>query len=103
MFYKTSLWGFKGEHKIPYIKLTITDLKVYPKVRNAVERGEIRFKDMWKGDTILTYESNIAYTLRFMIDHAITGINWLELPQGKWQMRSDQDKVSNCQIEFDCQ
>lgn len=32
------------------------------------ERAECNFKDLFPADPIQTYESNIAYTLRFMID-----------------------------------
>jgi DNA polymerase delta subunit 1 len=29
-------------------------------------------------------------------------MNWLEIPAGKYSLRSDTQKISNCQIEFDC-
>lgn len=29
-------------------------------------------------------------------------MNWLELPAGKYEIRSVSQKISNCQIEFDC-
>lgn len=53
----------------PFLKITIADLKAYPKVRNAFERGEVSFRNLFDGKALTTYESNIAYTLRFMIDH----------------------------------
>lgn len=98
-----SLWGYKGRDKTAFIKITTSDLKVYPKVRGAFERGEVNFKTFFDGSTVMTFESNIAYTLRFMIDKHIVGMNWLEIPAGKWTTRSDADKVSNCQIEVDCE
>ena len=98
-----SLWGYKGEKQSPFIKITTSDLKVYPKVRGAFERGEVNFKTYFDGSTVMTFESNIAYTLRFMIDKKIVGMNWLEIPAGKWTTRSDSEKVSNCQVEVDCE
>lgn len=98
-----SLWGYKGDEQTPFLQLTTSELKVYPKVRGAFERGEVNFKTFFNGSTVMTFESNIAYTLRFMIDKSIVGMNWLEVPAGKWSVRSDGDKVSNCQIEVDCQ
>lgn len=121
---KRSLWGYKGDSVSPFIKITVVDTKQYPKVRNAFERGEVQFKDFFDGSSLLTFESNIAYTLRFMIDHhvrtrlilrsflslkvdpwrirlQILGMNWLELKPGRWEMTKN--KVSNCQYEIDCQ
>ena len=121
---KRSLWGYKGDSVSPFIKITVVDTKQYPKVRNAFERGEVQFKDFFDGSSLLTFESNIAYTLRFMIDHhvrtscvcgrsraqqltnggsglQILGMNWLELKPGLWEMTKN--KVSNCQYEIDCQ
>lgn len=98
-----SLWGYKGDDQTPFLKITIPELKVYPKVRGAFERGEVIFKGFFDGSTVMTFESNIAYTLRFMIDKQIVGMNWLQVAAGKWSVRSDSEKVSNCQIEVDCE
>ena len=35
------------------------------------ERGECRYKDLFKGE-VSTYESNIPYILRFMIDTKVS-------------------------------
>ena len=42
----------------------------YPRI---FERGECHFNDLWLTDNIATYESNIAYVLRFMIDTKVCG------------------------------
>jgi DNA polymerase delta subunit 1 len=46
-----------------------------------------------------TYESNIAFALRFMIDTDIVGGNWVEVPKGKYLLCDN--KSSNAQIEID--
>eukprot|EP00834_Sanchytrium_tribonematis_P001028 NODE_22_length_42145_cov_1.310612.p2 type:complete len:869 gc:universal NODE_22_length_42145_cov_1.310612:3439-833(-) len=38
--------------------------------------------------------------LKAMVDHDIVGMNWLELPEGKYKLRSE-NGVSNCDIEVD--
>lgn len=68
---KRNLWGYKGEAVSPFIKITTVDTKNYPKVRNGFERGEVTYRDFFDGSSLLTFESNIAYTLRFMIDHHV--------------------------------
>lgn len=40
-------------------------------VVRAFERGQVHFNDLFP-DEIVTYESNIAYTLRFMIDTKVS-------------------------------
>ncbi|KAL5037094.1 hypothetical protein BDV3_006196 [Batrachochytrium dendrobatidis] len=49
----------------------------------------------------LTFESNIPYPLRFMIDLSIQGASWVELPKKCYSIRRRDDTTSNCQIEVD--
>lgn len=63
------------------------------------ERGECRYNDLFK-DAVGTYESNINYTLRFMIDTRVVGMNWIEAPAGKYDLHVGNKKKSNCQIEI---
>lgn len=48
----------------------------------------------------MTYESNVLFALRFMIDCNIVGGNWIEVPRGKYK-KAGRD-FSYCQLEFDC-
>lgn len=48
-----------------------------------------------------TYESNVAFVLRYMIDNDISGANWIELPAGKYTIRPFNENVSRCNIEVD--
>jgi hypothetical protein len=52
------------------------------------------------GRTFQTYESNIAFVLRFMIDKKMTGAAWLELAANKYEVVPDDQKVSHCQFEL---
>ncbi|KAI8918129.1 DNA polymerase family B-domain-containing protein [Entophlyctis helioformis] len=49
----------------------------------------------------LTFESNIPYPLRFMIDTKIQGASWVELPPKSYVLRHSRDKVSTGQLEVD--
>jgi DNA polymerase elongation subunit (family B) len=46
-----------------------------------------------------TFESNILFPLRFMIDVGMVGMSWVEIPAGQYQVVDDRDKVSTAQIE----
>lgn len=71
---RENLFGFQGNTKSPYIKITVTDPKFINRLRTTVESGNMNYKQMWKGvdGGILTFDS-IQYVLRFMID---TGVRW---------------------------
>ncbi|KAF9508169.1 hypothetical protein BS47DRAFT_1373735 [Hydnum rufescens UP504] len=97
---KRSLWGYRGDAKPVFLKLTISDPKTLPKVRGLFERGELHFRDLFP-EPITTYESNIPFILRFMVDTKVVGMNWIEVPGGKYTLRQASRKVSTCQIELD--
>jgi DNA polymerase delta subunit 1 len=69
--HKRSLWGYRGDVKPVFLKLTISDPKTLPKVRGLFERGELQFRDLFP-EPITTYESNIIFVLRFMVDTKVS-------------------------------
>ena len=71
---RENIFGFQGNQKSPYIKITVTDPKYVNRVRTTLEGGSVNFKQMWKGveGGILTFDS-IQYVLRFMIDTGVRG------------------------------
>ncbi|CAD6589997.1 MAG: DNA-directed DNA polymerase delta [Alectoria sarmentosa] len=100
MSMRENLFGFQGNQKSPYLKITVTDPKYINKLRTTIESGNMNYKQMWKGvdGGILTFDS-IQYVLRFMIDTGVTGMSWVEAPQSKYHMIPHRDRHSNCQIE----
>jgi DNA polymerase delta subunit 1 len=44
----------------------------------------------------MTYESNMAYALRFMIDTGIVGMSWLTVNPGCYMIRPNSKKESHC-------
>lgn len=86
-----------------------------PAFSRIFERGETDFRGLFSGP-VTTYESNIPFILRFMIDTGVrvvrcflrhglilsqvVGMNWIEVPAGKYSLLKGKDKKSNCQIEL---
>ncbi|KZT51942.1 hypothetical protein CALCODRAFT_442347 [Calocera cornea HHB12733] len=99
MMKKRSLWGYRGDEQNPFLKITLSKPRLLPKIRGLFDRGEVDFKGLFQGP-IPTFESNISYEMRFMIDCRVVGMNWIEAPAGKYKLRTAKDRVSNCQIEF---
>ncbi len=103
MVLRENLYGFQGNQKSPYLKITVTDPKLINRVRTAIEGGNANYKGMWKGveSKILTFDS-IQYVLRFMIDTGVTGMSWVGVPAQKYHVLPQHDRQSNCQIEAYC-
>lgn len=47
----------------------------------------------------LTYESDILFSLRFMIDCDIVGGQWVTIPEGTYRSIPPSEKLSLCQCE----
>ncbi|KIW21021.1 hypothetical protein PV08_01600 [Exophiala spinifera] len=103
MVLRENLYGFQGNQKSPYLKITVTDPRFINRLRSAIEDGHANYKGMWKGvdSKILTFD-NIQYVLRFMIDTGITGMSWVEVPTQKYHVMPQHERQSNCQIEAYC-
>ncbi|CAG8457220.1 5856_t:CDS:10 [Paraglomus occultum] len=104
-FYIPAPAGFK-ENDVPSLIKAIETV-----FKNAIGFGnklpitiEIHMKEssvQFNGLREITFESNISYVLRFMIDCKVTGANWLELPPGTYKIRESSAKISTCQIEVE--
>jgi DNA polymerase delta subunit 1 len=70
---RENIFGWQGNQKAAYIKITVTDPRHINKLRTTIESGLANYKGLWKsGDGgILTFDS-IQYVLRFMIDTEVT-------------------------------
>lgn len=73
MMLRENLFGFQGNQKSPYLKITVTDPKYINRLRSMLEDGNFNYKSLWKGvdGGILTFDS-IQYVLRFMIDTGVS-------------------------------
>ncbi|KAK6005069.1 hypothetical protein QM012_007848 [Aureobasidium pullulans] len=103
MVLRENLYGFQGNVKSPYLKVTVTDPKYINKLRTSIESGSANYKGLWKGADggVLTFD-NIQYVLRFMIDTKVSGMSWVEIPPSKYTLVPARDRHSNCQIEAFC-
>jgi DNA polymerase delta subunit 1 len=86
-----------------YQKDTATFLKIYTglpryvnQLRTLFESGSFTYprghEDTFES---VTFESNLPYALRFMIDNEIVGMSWIKIKKGCYRMRTSQDKLCN--------
>jgi DNA polymerase delta subunit 1 len=69
-------------------------------LRTILEKG-VHIPRLNTFKRFLTYESNILFVLRCMIDKSIVGANWIELPAHKYHVRDQKEKTGHSQIEVD--
>ena len=96
---KQSLWGYHFLTAAPFIKVIVGIPALVATARRVCERGlqlgRLGMKHFH------TYESNIPFVLRLMVDVGLTGGGWLTLPAGSYEMRKESAMVSRCQLEVD--
>ncbi|KAI9671503.1 MAG: DNA-directed DNA polymerase delta [Caeruleum heppii] len=97
---RENLFGFQGNQKSAYLKITVTDPKYINRLRTAIESGSANWRVLWKGAEggILTFDS-LQYVLRFMVDTKISGMSWVEVATTKYHILPHRERHSNCQIE----
>lgn len=80
MVMRENLYGFQGNQKSPYLKVTVTDPRSINWVRTAIEEGNANYKGLWKAadGQVLTFDS-IQYVLRFMIDCKVRPLKMTQL------------------------
>lgn len=70
-------------------------------VRTGILEQGVYIESLNMSRGFTTYESNVLFALRFMIDHDVVGGNWVELPAGvhTYQGPASSNKLSHCQME----
>ncbi|XP_020112061.1 DNA polymerase delta catalytic subunit [Ananas comosus] len=95
---KKSIMYYQPQQSQPFLKIVVALPTMVASCRGILERG-IMLEGLGSR-SFITYESNILFALRFMIDCNIVGANWIEAPIGKYK-KTDRS-MSHCQLEIDC-
>ncbi|CAK7354806.1 unnamed protein product [Dovyalis caffra] len=98
LVHKRSIMYYQQQQSHPFLKIVVALPTMVSGCRGILDKG-IQIDGLGM-KSFMTYESNILYALRFMIDCNIVGGNWIEVPAGKYKRTSKH--LSHCQLEFDC-
>ncbi|KAK6520528.1 DNA polymerase delta catalytic subunit [Arthrobotrys conoides] len=105
---RENLYGFQGNQKSPYIKITVTDPKHIPKVRRFLESRESdsNYAGLWNGVSggLMTFD-NIQYIMRFMVDTKMSGMSWVEVKKDRYTYVPpgfNSGRLGSSQIEVFC-
>ncbi|XP_058089815.1 DNA polymerase delta catalytic subunit isoform X2 [Magnolia sinica] len=98
MVQKRSIMHYQQQQSQPFLKIVVALPTMVASCRGILERG-IQIDGLGT-KSFVTYESNVLFALRFMIDCNIVGGNWIEVPARKYMKATK--SISYCQLEFDC-
>ncbi|KAH7681090.1 DNA-directed DNA polymerase protein [Dioscorea alata] len=98
MVRKKSIMYYQPKDSHIFLKIVVALPTMVASCRGILEKG-IQIEGLGS-KSFITYESNILFALRFMIDCGIVGGNWIEVPAGKYKMTTK--SISYCQLEVDC-
>ncbi|KAJ4751824.1 DNA polymerase [Rhynchospora pubera] len=92
---KKSIMYYQPQKSQAFLKIVVALPTMVTSCRGILERGITI--DGLGSKSFVTYESNILFALRFMIDCNIVGGNWIEVPLGKYKKSAK--IMSYCQLE----
>ncbi|XP_038073586.1 DNA polymerase delta catalytic subunit-like [Patiria miniata] len=101
---KESIYGYHGPNGMrPFLKITVAYPKLIAPSKRLLESG-FAVPNLYPVRGYQTFESNIDFEIRFMVDTDVLGCNWMEIPADQYRLRSSSSipaPVSQCQIELD--
>ncbi|CAH9112554.1 unnamed protein product [Cuscuta epithymum] len=98
MVHRKSIMYYQQQSSQPFLKIVVALPTMVTTCRGILDRG-IQIDGLGM-KSFMTYESNVLFALRFMIDCGIVGGNWIEVPVGKYKKSAK--NISYSQLEFDC-
>ncbi|CAH9062009.1 unnamed protein product [Cuscuta europaea] len=98
MVHRKSIMYYQQQSSQPFLKIVVALPTMVTTCRGILDRG-IQIDGLGM-KSFMTYESNVLFALRFMIDCGIVGGNWIEVPVGKYKKSAK--NISYSQLEFGC-
>ncbi|EJT46496.1 hypothetical protein A1Q1_04928 [Trichosporon asahii var. asahii CBS 2479] len=103
---RKSLWGYRGDDNVPFIKIVCTEPKALPKVKDRspasglVQPGDDDVRKQHSVSSSLHDRHQGTRVLDAAADVQLVGMNWVEVPAGKYSVLRGSEKRSRCQLEF---
>jgi DNA polymerase delta subunit 1 len=102
-----SLVGYHFEEKRQFLKIFVAMPSLVPGTKRVIDEG-FSVPELGHLSGGQTYESNVPFVMRFMIDNNISGADWIELPSNTYSIRPSLgasnlglSKISRCTLEVD--
>lgn len=94
---RNSIFGYQGKDVSMFLKVTVRLQVMVPQMKRIFKDG-FSVPGLGHISCHQTYESNIPFTLRFMIDAKIKGMTWVTI--NNFEIVEERRCVSMCQIEL---
>lgn len=84
---RAPLLGFHTEQR-PFLKIECSLPALVGQARRRIEKEGVAFPALWTGRrTFQSYEANILFELRYLIDSGVNGCDWVRLPASSYWHR----------------
>eukprot|EP00668_Euglena_longa_P046604 GGOE01062289.1.p1 GENE.GGOE01062289.1~~GGOE01062289.1.p1 ORF type:complete len:1052 (-),score=382.44 GGOE01062289.1:13-3135(-) len=100
---RNSIQDYQGNKLVDFLRIVVQQPMFVPKVRQLFEKGV-----QWgvlpaleQTRVFSTFESNVPFELRYMIDNNYSGAPWVRIPAGRYLPVKHSSARSLCQIEVD--
>lgn len=98
---RRSIMYYHNDRLQPHLKIVVQLPQHIPKLRSLLSDGGVVCPGAWDGARRLnTYESNVIFPLRFLVDNDVGGCNWIVVPHA--ELHPFAVRTSSCQIEVAC-
>lgn len=101
---KQSIYGYNSKGKQPFLKITMVLPRLIAPAKRLLETGTVSVGP-YGTPCYKVYETNVDFEIRFMVDAGVVGCCWVELPKGKYKVRTGDSKtssrISRVQLEVD--
>eukprot|EP00058_Branchiostoma_floridae_P022753 XP_002608243.1 hypothetical protein BRAFLDRAFT_125058 [Branchiostoma floridae] len=101
MMEKENMYGFHGNQRLPFLRITVALPRLIAPAKRLLEQG---FSCPGYGlHGYQSFESNVDFEIRFMVDTGVIGCNWIELPVGKYRLKDQLKSLAQIEVDVDPQ
>ena len=97
MVKKQTLWGYQFGRKEIFLKVYSALPPLVPTLRRILSNSGVYLNGRWI--TFASYESNLPFILRFMIDRHINGGGWIKCNSNSYRIVAASNQTSFCSFE----
>lgn len=84
---KESMFHYHGKQILDFLRITMATPRLIAPAKRLLEMG---FKfGHFSNQNYPSFEANIDFEIRFMVDSDVVGCCWIELPKGKYKLREE--------------
>ena len=98
MVQKSNIYGYHGNNKALFLRIFVRLPSLIAGCKRVFKEG-FQVQGLGLVTCSQTFESNIPFPLRYMIDSKIQGGSWIEIPPKSYDLRTE--NATTCQIELD--